>query len=118
MTEGPKCHRMSVALRGTRGAWRSTSAEAPGPGPPSINAPAPIGKVDGRHPDGLPKPQAFSLPTIQCFPARTAACRTCVNISIPKCSRGVCEKLGAYHAALLNAINDGKCPIGRFTEEL
>ena len=75
-------------------------------------------KVDGRYPDGHPNPQAFSLPTIQIYPVRTATCRECPELNLVSCARGCCRKLSRGHSFLLNAVTDGKCPLGKFTQEL
>lgn len=72
----------------------------------------------GRPDDGLPKPQAFSLPLIQTYPTRTATCRRCDELNVHSCARGCCAKLARSHADLLNAIADGICPLGLFTQEL
>ena len=71
---------------------------------------------EGRD-DGLPNPQAFALPTISTYPARTASCRTCEHLVVESCSRACCERLGRSHASLVNAIMAGTCPVGRFRAE-
>lgn len=113
--------RIVAIIKGRPGAW--TSRAPGGGGAVAVSAGAPTSpragrKIDGRRPDGYPNPQAFSLPQIQTYPRRTAICRECPELELIQCARGCCRKLSRGHAFILNAIADGDCPLGKFTEEL
>lgn len=113
----------TVILRGRPGAWRTYPLGSSGPGFATAgNLERPAGgdveRVYTRAGDDLPNPQAFAIPLIQAYPARTAACRQCPELRLHSCARACCGKLTASHAALINAVQAGDCPLGRFTQEL
>ena len=121
---GGNPQRITVHIRGGRGTWWTRPPGAPGPGSiitqaPPVGDPAKDGaRPRGRKPDGIPNPQAFSLPTIQTYPKRTTTCRECPELNLISCARGCCMKLSRGHSFLLNAVTDGTCPLGKFTQEL
>lgn len=115
--------RISFAIRGSPAAgWTSSALGVAGvqtfQHSPNHRPGREVRRKDGRIDDGLPNPQAFSLPTIQTYPDRTATCRQCPELRLSKCSRASCDKLSLGHAFILNAIADGNCPLGLFTQEL
>lgn len=121
--KGRDPHRVTVILRGRPGAWRTYPLGSSGPGVATAgNLERPAGgeveRVYTRQGDTLPNPQAFSIPLIQAYPTRTATCRQCPELRLKTCARACCAKLQASHAALLNAVQGGACPLNRFTEEL
>ena len=108
-------------IRGRPGQWQTS---APGMGAAST---FPAGReptngtkqrIGGRPDDGIPNAQAFSIPVIQTYPARTKTCRECPELNLTSCARGCCHKLSRGHAFLLNAITDAACPLGKFGQEL
>ncbi len=112
-------HRISFAIRGSPVAgWRTAALGSPLARQQNQQPGAEARRKDGRIDDGLPHPQAFSLPFIKTYPTRTATCRQCSELRLSKCARASCDKLSLGHAFIINAIADGSCPLGLFTEEL
>lgn len=114
-------HRIRFAIRGSSAAGWTTSAVGAGGHSFQLAAQPPgaeLRRKDGRVNDGLPNPQAFGLPLIQTYPTRTATCRQCPELRLSKCSRASCDKLSLGHAFIINAIADGNCPLGLFSQEL